>query len=198
MSELAHTHSVLLLPGWNDSDAQHWQSHWERDHGYQRVQQHDWARPRSGDWLARLDEVVLLQAHDCPIVLVAHSLGCQLVARWAAHSRHAARVQAALLVAPPDTETLENQHLLPGWSPMPRQPLPFRALLVASRNDPFCSFARAQALAGHWQADLVDAGEAGHINTASALGAWPQGHRMLLDWMQEHEENTTTWQPERT
>ena len=49
--------------------------------------------------MARLDEVLL--EDDTPAVLVAHSLGCQLVSAWAAHSRLTARVHAALLVAPP-------------------------------------------------------------------------------------------------
>ena len=93
---------VLLLPGWLNSDAAHWQSRWETLHGHRRVEQDDWLWPRRGDWMARLDEVLL--ADPGPAVLVAHSLGCQLVAAWAGHSQHTARVQAALLVAPPDTE----------------------------------------------------------------------------------------------
>ena len=85
---------VLLLPGWLDSDAEHWQSRWERCHGYTRVVQSDWLWPRRGDWMARLEEVLL--GGDAPALLVAHSLGCHLVAAWAAHSRHVARVSGAL------------------------------------------------------------------------------------------------------
>ena len=29
--------SVLVLPGWQNSDADHWQTCWERRHGYRRV-----------------------------------------------------------------------------------------------------------------------------------------------------------------
>ena len=70
--------NVLILPGWQNSDPDHWQSRWERNHGYLRVEQHDWQRPLRGDWIARLEEVLL----DCsqPAVLVAHSLGCLAVA----------------------------------------------------------------------------------------------------------------------
>ncbi len=77
--------NILLLPGWQNSGPDHWQSHWEALHGYQRVEQHDWMRPLRGDWMARLEEVVL--DADGPVVLVAHSLGCILIAAWAAHSR---------------------------------------------------------------------------------------------------------------
>ncbi|MBI5907735.1 MAG: alpha/beta hydrolase, partial [Burkholderiales bacterium] len=40
--------NVLLLPGWQNSGPDHWQSLWERVHGYQRVEQHDWMRPLRG------------------------------------------------------------------------------------------------------------------------------------------------------
>ena len=93
---------ILLLPGWLDSAPAHWQSRWERRHGYRRVTQSDWLWPKRGDWMARLEEVLL--EDDRPALLAAHSLGCQLVGAWAAHSRQTARVIGALLVAPPDVE----------------------------------------------------------------------------------------------
>ena len=82
--------TTLLLPGWQNSDVTHWQSRWEAVHGDRRVEQHDWMRPKRGDWSARLEDEVL--AAPGPVVLVAHSLGCILVAAWAAHSRHTGRV----------------------------------------------------------------------------------------------------------
>ena len=51
--------NVLVLPGWQNSGPDHWQSRWERLHGDERVVQHDWDWPRRGDWMARLDEVLL-------------------------------------------------------------------------------------------------------------------------------------------
>ncbi|MEO6626825.1 MAG: alpha/beta hydrolase, partial [Burkholderiaceae bacterium] len=96
------TAQVLLLPGWQDSGPGHWQTEWESRHGYLRVVQHDWMHPLRGDWIARLEEVVLAQSAAGTIVFAAHSLGCLLVAAWAAHSRHTALVQGALLVAPGD------------------------------------------------------------------------------------------------
>ena len=169
--------NVLLLPGWQNSGPEHWQSRWERSCGFQRVEQHDWMRPLRGDWIARLEEVLL--GCDEPAVLVAHSLGCIQVAAWAAHSRQAHRVKAALLVAAPDVERADLRATLPSWSPVPRQALPFTTLQLASTDDPFCSLARAQAFAAAWGANITVVGPGGHLNVESALGDWPQAFALL-------------------
>ena len=169
---------VLLLPGWQNSGPDHWQSHWERGFGDVRVEQHDWMQPLRGDWIARLEDVLLSQKG--PSVLVAHSLGCLLVAAWAAHSRHTHLVSAALLVAPGDAEREELQPVLKSWSPIGMQPLPFPSLLLGSHNDPYCSLARAKAFADAWGSEWKDCGHAGHINAESKLGDWPEG-RLLLE-----------------
>jgi predicted alpha/beta hydrolase family esterase len=169
--------SILTLPGWQGSGPDHWQSRWEALHGYQRVEQHDWQRPLRGDWSARLEEVLL--GCSGPVVLAAHSLGCLLVAAWAAHSRNTGRVQGVLLVAPPDIEREDIRPLLPGWAPAVRQPLPFPSVLVASEDDPYGSTASAQALAQAWGSRYVSAGAAGHINAESGLGDWPTGLALL-------------------
>jgi predicted alpha/beta hydrolase family esterase len=62
---------------------------------------------------------------------------------------------------------------------MPRRSLPFRAILVASSNDPFMEFARARELAADWSAEFIDAGASGHINVASGFGRWREGKRIL-------------------
>ena len=167
----------LLLPGWLDSDAAHWQSRWEALHGDRRVQQDDWQWPRRGDWMARLDEVLL--ARETPALLVAHSLGCQLAAAWAGHSRHTGRVRAALLVAPPDTERDDIPPQLFNWRPIPRGRLPFASLAVASSDDPFCGLARACAIADDWGSALHEIGARGHINGESGLADWPEGIGLL-------------------
>lgn len=157
---------------------------WAQRHGYSVVEQSDWVRPRRGDWLARLDEVVLdLPGEGQDIVLAAHSLGCQQAAAWALVSRHTHRVRGALLVAPADVERGTLREQLPGWAPVARRPLPFPAVLVGSSNDPFCSHGRARALADEWGARWVDLGPAGHINADSGLGDWPEGHRLLQELM---------------
>jgi uncharacterized protein len=169
---------VLLLPGWLDSGPEHWQSHWQRQHGDVRVEQSDWLWPKRGDWMARLEEVLLEE--DRPALLAAHSLGCQLVAAWAAHSQLTARVQGALLVAPPDIEREDMPPNLLPWRPIVRRRLPFAALVVTSSDDPFCVAERSAQMAQDWGAQQVSIGARGHINGESALGDWPAG-RSLLD-----------------
>ena len=171
---------VLLLPGWMNSDAAHWQSRWEAVYGWTRVDQDDWVWPRRGDWMARLDEVV--QSAAGPVVLVTHSLGAHLVAAWATHSQHTARVVGAMLVAPPDTERADLPANLFSWRRAPRQRLPFPSLMVISADDPYCAAARAVLMAADWGSTCVAIGARGHINGASGLSDWPQGLALLRTW----------------
>ena len=173
--------NVLVLPGWQNSGPGHWQSLWEAAHGYQRVEQHDWMQPLRGDWIARLEDVVL--DSDAPVVLVAHSLGCILVAAWAAHSRNIHRVRAALLVAPPDVDREEVRQMLTSWAPVPMNKLPFPSMVLASSRDPYCRPERAREIAAAWGAEFVDAGPLGHLNADSGLGDWPQAHEKLQTLM---------------
>jgi predicted alpha/beta hydrolase family esterase len=176
------TASVLILPGWRNSGPDHWQSLWQRAHGYTRVEQHNWDFPLRGDWMMQLEEAVLSNPNA---VLVAHSLGCVLVAAWAAHSMNARKVKGALLVAPADVERPEMQHMLHSWSPITRTRLPFPSIVAASRNDTHCSLLRASGLAQVWGARLVDCGMSGHINADSRLGDWPEGFALLQELMKE-------------
>lgn len=168
---------VLLLPGWLDSGPGHWQTLWEAAHGFQRVQQDDWHWPKRGDWMMRLEETLL--ADERPALLAAHSLGCWLVAAWAAHSQHAHRVQGALLVAPPDLARDDLPPQVTTWRPLPLQRLPFPSTVVYSQDDPYCAPERAAAFAQAWGGGLVAAGARGHLNAESGLGVWPEGQALL-------------------
>lgn len=116
--------TVLLLPGWLNSGPDHWQSRWQAAHGYTRVAQHEWARPLRGDWIVRLEDVVLAARSDLPITLVAHSLGCLLVAAWAALSRNTHRVKCAFLAAPCDVALASLHPVLTTWVPDVLNPVP--------------------------------------------------------------------------
>ena len=137
--------------------------------------------------MARLDEVLLAQVE--PAVLVAHSLGCQLVAAWAAHSRHVDKVHGAWLVAPPDTERQDTPPNLHNWRPMVRGKLPFRSKVLASSNDPYCTLERAEGLAHDWGSEFLHIGPCGHINGESGLEDWASGHDLMVQWLQ-HELKT--------
>lgn len=168
---------VLLLPGWLDSGPGHWQTLWEQQHADHRVPQADWVWPRRGDWMAQLEQALL--ADERPALLAAHSLGCHLVAAWAAHSRHTARVHGALLVAPPDLDQADTPPQLFNWRPVVRQRLPFPARVVLSENDPFCASTAARRLASDWGALAVSIGPRGHVNAESGLGDWLEGRSWL-------------------
>ena len=165
--------TTLIIPGYRGSEADHWQRHWARDlSGSEVVEQEDFNRPILSEWLHVL-EARLAAAPGA--VLVAHSLGCVLVAHLARRPA-AAHVGGVLMVAPADVDVLARDNPdFEDFAPMPRETLPFASILVASRNDPFMRFDRASALAEDWGAGLVDLGMAGHVNVASGFGPWPEG-----------------------
>lgn len=173
----------LVVPGWTSSGPDHWQSRWERAHpDWERIEMGDWERPDPADWVARIEAAVA--APGPPAVLVAHSLGSLAIARWAAAPASSTdRVAAAFLVAPPDVERDGTPEELWKFAPIPRVPLPFRALVVASRDDPWIGPDRVRALAAAWRASFVDVGMAGHLNTDAGYGPWPLGEWLLADFV---------------
>ena len=87
---------VLLVPGIYNSGPRHWQSLWQTQHtGVVRVEQADWAHPQCDAWVQAIDAAIT--AAGQPPIVVAHSLGCLALARWAASALTA--VHALLLVA---------------------------------------------------------------------------------------------------
>lgn len=168
--------TVVVVPGYEDSDPGHWQSLWCAAHpDYRRLTGLDWSHPVATDWAAGLD--ALVRGARGPIVIVAHSVGALTVAAWGADA--APSVTGALLVAPPDSEDPGFPDAIEGYAPMPSRRLPFRSILVASRTDPWIAFDRCAELATRWGSELVDAGDAGHLNVASGHGPWPRGERLL-------------------
>ncbi len=165
---------LLFVPGWSGSGPGHWQSRWQAKLSTaQRVEQDDWYKVERAGWSARL--VAAAAAATRPVVLVAHSAGVAAVAH-AAPLLPAGIVRAAFLVATPSERAMRAiPGMDPAFTPFPRDPLPFPSVLVASRTDPYCPFEEAADLGNAWGAALVDAGDAGHLNTASGHGPWPEG-----------------------
>ena len=173
--------SIIIVPGWRDSGPGHWQTLWaERLPQAQRVVQDDWHTPTRSAWVARLEETVLEQPG--PVVIVAHSLGCITTAHMKPEA--AARVRGALLVAPADPE---RRAVLSDFAPVPYAALPYRSILVASSNDPYCPIRLAGAYARAWGSEFVRLQNAGHINVDSGHGEWPLG-RALLQSLTEVEQ----------
>ena len=171
--------TILVLPGWQNSGPQHWQTVWQdQNPAFLRVQQRDWDAPVLAEWVAMLGEAV--ERAVPPVVLVAHSLGSITIAHWAKSSQgRSGVVRAALLVAPADVEQPDTPWQIQGFGPVPALRLPFASTLVASTNDPYLSIERAQIFAENWRSQFFDIGQAGHINGESGLGDWPDGKRML-------------------
>ena len=170
-------HRVLLVPGLHNSGAGHWQTLWEQADPatFTRVVQREWDAPACADCVEAIEQAVVRAGAS--VVLAAHSLGCIAIAHWAM-GRHSP-VRGALLVAPPDPERPDFPTGATGFAPVPKRPLGFPSILVASTNDPYGSFAHAEACAAGWGSRLVNLGPAGHINTASGLGPWPDGLALL-------------------
>lgn len=169
---------IVIVPGWRNSGPGHWQSLWAEQLPHtRRVEQDDWISPRREAWVARLAETIGQAARDAGgqrVVVVAHSLGCIATAHLPPTAL--AHISAALLVAPADPE---RRGVLADFAPVPYQPLPFRSLVVASSNDPYCPARLAAAYARAWGSEFLRLNNAGHINVASGHGPWPLGLGLL-------------------
>lgn len=155
---------TLIVPGLDGSPAPHWQHWWAAtDPMALMVDLSDPSRPVPAVWETELASIIL---HHPGCVLVGHSLGAVPIARLLTKWPQL-KVDAALLVAP--AETIGSDRI-GQFGPIPEATLGIPATVVASRNDPWMHFARANTLAESWGAGLVDHGFAGHINVASGFG----------------------------
>lgn len=164
---------AIIVPGWGGSEPAHWQTSLEHELGATRIAVRDWYAPAPAPWVTALDAAIAACAR--PPVLIAHSLGCVVIAHWAARMRR--NVRGALLVAPADIEA--GALKLTPFAPLPSGPLPFHSIVVASDNDPYVSAERANAMAQRWNSSMWMLEQSGHINVASGHGPWPLAHSLL-------------------
>jgi hypothetical protein len=168
---------ILLVPGFTGSGVGHWQRRLAEKLATARiVEQQDWDHPVLAQWVAALVKAV--KGADRPVVLVAHSLGVLLVAHAVPALQQAgvlARVKGAFLVSVPAPEKIRQEAAIDPAFAGPVAKLPFPALLIASSSDPYASPAEQTLLAQSLGAELVAAGDQGHINVASGHGPWPEG-----------------------
>jgi hypothetical protein len=168
--------TVLFVPGLRDHVADHWQTLLAAE-----IPGSVTVEPLTEQRLSREARVNALDAAlkriEGEVVIAAHSAGALMVANWALAPTR--RIRGALLATPADVE-----HPLPagypayddlaanGWVPIPRLLLPFRSIVVASRNDPLAQVEKVAGLARAWGAELHDAGDVGHMNPAAGYGRW--------------------------
>jgi len=171
------TATILIHPGLGNSGEGHWQTLWQQQYGFQRVEQRDWDTPSCSEWIETLDRAVMHYKND--VVVVGHSLACCTIARWS--ERYNRMIKGALLVAPSDTEVDSYPPGTSGFMPMPLNRLPFPTITISSSNDFYVTPARARQFASAWGSTLIDIGEAGHINPASGFGPWEEGLKYLAD-----------------
>ena len=169
---------VLILPGYGNSDEKHWQSLWEDSHpNFKRVNQTDWESPVCTDWVNALEKQIEQLGPN--IKVVAHSLGCLLVAHWAAQTT--LDIAGALLVAVPDPEGDNFPKKALGFSPIPIVEFNFPSTIIASANDPYSNMSFSKSCAKNWGCNLIELGDFGHINSSSGLNNWPFGLDILRD-----------------
>ena len=181
--------TTLIVPGLNGSDEGHWQRHWLLDDPQARlVDQDNWQCPVLEDWIDRLEAA--LSAVESAYI-VAHSLGCPLVANMASRPS-AAKIRGALLVAPAHLDRVETMHpCIVRFGAFPQQSLAFPSLVVGSMNDPYMNPEELAQTATSWGSDLVNLGSVGHINIAAGFGRWPGGYA-LFDRLKSTAEKTAT------
>jgi uncharacterized protein len=161
--------TILIHPGLGNSGPQHWQSLCEKEHGFTRIEQQDWETPVCEAWIATINDYV--SPNDPKdVILVGHSLACTAIAYWA--QKYKVEIKGALLVAPSDTEAGTYPPGTTGFKPVPLFKLPFPSIVVASADDYYVSLERATQFAEAWGSELVNIGDAGHINVASVYGEW--------------------------
>ena len=175
--------TVLFVPGLRDYVAEHWQTLLAAE-----IPGSITVEPLTEDRLSKSARVRALDDALCSIkgevVVAAHSAGALMVVNWAlAPTRN---IRGALLVTPSDVENplppgypAYDDLKANGWMPIPRQPLPFKSIVAASRNDPLAQFEKSASLARAWGSEFYDAGDVGHLNPAAGFGHWPDAMPLL-------------------
>ncbi len=142
-----------------------------------RVSQPDFDAPHRDVWANNIADAVRLATR--PVVFIAHSVGVlaavQAVYALQESEQGASNVKGAFFVAPPADAITAATTPLASFAGIRHTTLPFPSVLVASRSDPFCGYDEAETLSKRWDAELVDAGDSGHLNVASGHGPWPDG-----------------------
>lgn len=135
--------SVLILPGYQGSGETHWQTIGKKANPDFRVEQRDWEEPIASEWAEQLEQT--LQKCEKPVVLVAHSIACLVLAHWA--SKAHTPIKGALIVAPPNPEEAVFPKSALGFTQTPMMRFNFPSIVLASSDDPYATMAYVDASA---------------------------------------------------
>lgn len=176
------SHTTLIVPGLHNSGEDHWQTWIEtKIPNTVRVVQEDWDSPVVNIWANQVERHIRLS--EGPVFIVAHSFGVIASIMGAVSVRD--KVLGALFVAPEDPSRFkpngqrmnqDSSELNTGlFGYVLKEHLGYPSILAASTNDYCMPFKRTAWWAKTWGSRLVSLGNAGHVNTASGFGPWPDG-----------------------
>lgn len=167
----------FIIPGLGNSGPKHWQSHFEKSgDNFHRINQKEWDSPDCLNWIDTIEESIS-KFETSNVVLIGHSLGCTTIIKW--FEKYKKQIKGALFVAPSDIESPVYTFPATGFSPISLEKLPFKSIVVASSDDVWVSFERAHFFAEKWGSELINIGNAGHINADSGFGEWKEGLELL-------------------
>ena len=172
---------VLIVPRLGGADEGDWPSRWAAKLSTARlVTPSDVRETRPEIWTGAIADAV--RAARRPVLFVGHGFGAAAIAS-AAFGLGGADIRGAFLVSPTDRARLGR--VTGGGSSRPGAPLPWPAVVVASRNDAEGAYDAVAALAAEWGADLIDAGHAGGLDAESGHGPWPEGLMRLAGFIKK-------------
>jgi len=173
LTEAAKHFELVLVPGLYDSGEEHWQSHWQRRFpAWRRISQRYWNQPDIDLWVDAIRRT--LAQCQRPAILIGHSMGA--LACCALLAEPCSSVAGAMLVAPAEPARFELEERIP------QHRLSVPSMVIASHDDPLLRLDRASHWAACWGSQLVDVGEAGHINAEAGFGPWPYGLSVLAQF----------------
>ncbi len=173
--------NIYTIPGLYGSGPDHWQTHWEKLYGYTRIEQADWNNPDYNKWYNNLFEKISSSGEQS-VVLVAHSLGCHLIAK--SYPQLKQWIKGIFFVAPPDLDADVLKKNLSGFKSVP---VVFEcpSWLVYSENDPFASVQYSKKMGLNYEMKCINVGLKGHINSYSNIGNWDEGIWLLNQMLKE-------------
>lgn len=123
---------------------------------------------------------------DGSVWVVAHDLGCHVVAHWAAVTQR--YLAGAFLVAPPDIRTYESKGLTNGFWPHATKPFHFPSMVVMANNDKKCALQVGHSYASSWKSQFVNVGPMGNSLANGAVAQGNQCWKLFLRFVDASDE----------